>query len=186
MGMKHGIAYFLGALMVSLWFVRCGGSVVTEEGRAGAAGDASSVDVADAGDKDSSFVLLDASQLDGPHDVEIDRPPWNGKCLCRNWSDTHYPTDVYSDGNCVQGPECPPGTVCCAGPCVSTDICEWRQGNLSEEVCKKFGYYERGWCCPGLYQYTMCVPADKCAPEGVLERIAEDPETVSFDMCRPE
>ena len=135
---RNYFASRLGVLMAAfvLALPGCGGAVTTE------AGDIPETDASvdgqpdlDSGDEDSSSVIIDTGAPEfAPYDAKTERPPWNGKCLCRNWSDTHYPTNVYYYDNCVQGPECPAGTVCCAGPCVSTDICEWRQGDMDDET----------------------------------------------------
>lgn len=152
----------LGFVAVAL--VGCGGQAVVNEQSSAAdasfdAGHAADTGTeADVGQPDVLPDVVDAAEPDNAAPK-----PWDHKCLCKNWTDTVYPPEFYTGpASCVGVDECPEGTVCCAGPCISPEVCNW-EGYRTKELCALAP--ELNECCD---LFTKCVAPDQCAPEGVL------------------
>jgi hypothetical protein len=148
---------------------------------------------------------LDASKdvsRDAPQDVaeEPDAVPeagtdggeeadaeWDHTCWCKNWDDQRYPWDLFGQFSCVNSTydgytHCLPGFVCCAITCVSPKFC------VNSEY---------GWSfppppaqvppndCSNYYgDFPRCMPADLCAPDGILTPREYDPAIDHFPMCK--
>ncbi len=163
-----------------------------------ASSDANPLDAAADVQVDASPDVVDASQ-DVPHDV-VGEPDaaaeagvdsgadgdagWDHTCWCKNWNDQRYPYDFFSQTSCVNGLDtCAPGEVCCALTCVSPDFCVNTVDGWNNTMPPPAPQPPPNDCSHFYGQFPICIPADLCAPDGVLTRRPKDAILDNFPMC---
>ncbi len=202
----------LVAMLGALPFAGCGGKAVTVAPPTADAQDAAT-DAPSEADQQAPDTGSDTSMLDAISEPEVDAGPdvadashdaaeepdaaaeagadagadgdagWDHTCWCKNWDDQRYPYDFFSQTSCVDGLDtCPAGYVCCAITCVSPKICvnseywwTWPAPPPQPPPNDCTNYYS---------DFPACIPADLCAPDGVLTPRPKDPSIDTFQMCR--
>ena len=156
--------------------------------------DASPLDATSEPEVDAGQDVADASQdaaeePDAAAEAGIDAATdadagWDHTCWCKNWDDQRYPYDFFSQWSCVNGMNtCPAGYVCCALTCVSPAVCVNTVDGWNNTMPPPAPQPPPDDCSHYFSFFPQCIPADECAPDGVLTRRDYDQTVDYFPMC---